>query len=97
MQRVLVVDDDRLVADTLALIFEKNGFAAKAAYRADEALRCARDYTPDLMLCDITMPGRDGLSLVLDVSRELPSCRIEPIPRLSCLNRRTSGADRNRR
>lgn len=76
MQRVLVVDDDRLVADTLALIFEKNGFDAKAAYRADEALRCAREYTPNLMLCDITMPGRDGLSLVLDVSRELPSCRI---------------------
>ena len=38
MQRVLVVDDDRLVADTLTLIFERNGFAAKAAYSAEEAL-----------------------------------------------------------
>jgi len=76
MQRVLVVDDDRLVADTLTLIFEKNGFRAKAAYSADEALQCSREFTPDLLLCDVTMPARDGLSLVEDMTRELPSCRI---------------------
>jgi CheY-like chemotaxis protein len=76
MQRVLVVDDDRLVADTLSLIFEKSGFEARAAYSADEALECARDFIPHLMLCDVTMPARDGLSLVLDITRELPACRI---------------------
>jgi CheY-like chemotaxis protein len=76
MQRVLVVDDDRLVADTLSLIFEKNGFHAKAAYSADAALQCARDFTPHLLLCDVTMPGRDGLSLVEDMTSELPACRI---------------------
>jgi CheY-like chemotaxis protein len=76
MQRVLVVDDDRLVADTLSLIFEKSGFEAKAAYSADEALECARGFTPHLLLCDVTMPARDGLSLVLDITRELPACRI---------------------
>ena len=68
MQRVLVVDDDRLVADTLTLIFERNGFAAKAAYSADEALKCSREFTPNLLLCDVTMPGRDGLSLVEDMT-----------------------------
>src|ERR1700748_3449377 len=76
MQRVLVVDDDRLVADTLTLIFEKSVFAAKAAYSADEGLDCSREFTPNLLLCDVTMPGRDGLSLVDDVARELPSCRV---------------------
>jgi len=76
MQRVLVVDDDHLVADTLALIFEKSGFHAKATYSADQALQCAREFIPHLLLCDVTMPRRDGLSLVLDITRELPSCRI---------------------
>ena len=76
MQRVLIVDDDRLVADTLTLIFEKNGFKAKAAYSADEALILSREFAPDLLLCDVTMPTRDGLSLVEDMTRELPSCRI---------------------
>ena len=76
MQRVLVVDDDRLVADTLTLVFERNGFAAKAAYSADQALISSRQFAPDLLLCDITMPDRDGMSLVEDVTRELPACRI---------------------
>jgi CheY-like chemotaxis protein len=76
MQRVLVVDDDRLVADTLALIFERNGFSAKVAYSADEALVSSREFAPDLLLCDVTMPGRDGLSLAEDMTRELPACRI---------------------
>jgi len=76
MQRVLVVDDDHLVADTLTLVFRKSGFDAKTAYSADEALSCAREFSPNLLLCDVTMPGRDGLSLVKDVTRELPDCRI---------------------
>lgn len=76
MQRVLVVDDDRLVADTLALIFMKSGFQAQTAYSANQALESARIFTPDLLLCDVTMPGRDGLALVCDITRELPSCRI---------------------
>ena len=76
MQRVLIVDDDHLVADTLKLIFEKSGFDAKVAYSAEQALQCARKFVPHLLLCDITMPGRDGLALVHDMTRELPSCRI---------------------
>lgn len=76
MQRVLIVDDDRLVAETLALVFEKSGFESTVAYSADEAMERARVSAPDLLLCDVTMPGRDGLSLVNDVAREFPSCRI---------------------
>jgi CheY-like chemotaxis protein len=76
MKRVLVVDDDRLVADTLTLIFEKNGFHAKAAYSADEALHRSREFVPNLLLCDVTMPGRDGLALVEDMTHELPACHI---------------------
>lgn len=76
MKRVLVVDDERIIADTLRLIFSKHGFEAKASYSAEEALRCARDFTPQLLLCDITMPGRDGIELIRDISEELPECRI---------------------
>lgn len=76
MQRVLVVDDDRLVADTLSLIFEKNGFDVRSAYSADQGLEFSRVFTPDLLLCDINMPRRDGLSLVSDIARELPTCRV---------------------
>ncbi len=76
MQRILVVDDDHLVADTLGLIFRKNGFDARTVYSANEALSSAREFAPDLLLCDIDMPERDGFELIDDIGRELPSCRI---------------------
>jgi DNA-binding response OmpR family regulator len=76
MQRILVVDDERLVADTLRLIFSKHGFDAKAAYSVEEALWCARSFSPELLLCDITMPNRDGIELMEEISRVLPSCRL---------------------
>jgi DNA-binding response OmpR family regulator len=76
MQRVLIVDDEHLVADTLTLIFSKCGFDAKAAYSADEAIECAREFSPDLLLCDISMPGKDGVELVRQINEEQPACRI---------------------
>jgi CheY-like chemotaxis protein len=76
MQRVLVVDDERMVADTLALVLGKGGFEARASYSANDAMERARKFKPHLLLCDITMPGKDGLALLNEVNRELPDCRI---------------------
>jgi DNA-binding response OmpR family regulator len=73
---ILIVDDDPLVANTLTLVFRRNGFDATTAYDADQALLRLREQTPDLVLCDIDMPGRDGFSLMTDLSRELPDCPI---------------------
>jgi CheY-like chemotaxis protein len=76
MQRVLVVDDEQLVADTLTLVFRKSGFDAQTAYSADSAMKAARELQPDLLLCDITMPGKDGHALVDQINAEFPACRI---------------------
>jgi CheY-like chemotaxis protein len=75
-QRVLVVDDDKLVADTLSLIFRANGFDAEACYSAAEGLELARTYDPRLLLCDVTMPETTGLELAAKIDREMPDCRI---------------------
>lgn len=73
---ILIVDDDPLVAQTLSLIFLRHGFEAVTASNADEAMIAARKTRPDLVLCDIDMPGRDGISLMKDLTRELPDCPI---------------------
>ena len=75
-QRVLIVDDDIMVADTLRMVFSKNGYDSRTSYSANEGLACAREFRPDLLLCDVQMPGRDGLSLVSEIVDELPDCRI---------------------
>lgn len=75
-QRILVVDDDKLVADTLSMVFIANGFEAEASYSAAAALDRARTFEPSMMVCDVTMPQRNGLELVQDMDREMPNCKI---------------------
>jgi DNA-binding response OmpR family regulator len=74
--RVLVVDDDHLVADTLNLIFQAHGFESEAAYSAAEGLERARTFDPKLLLCDVTMPEGSGLQLTANVHREMPGCQM---------------------
>jgi CheY-like chemotaxis protein len=75
-QRVLVIDDDHLVADTLNLIFQANGYESVAVYSAAEGLARARTFDPGLLLCDITMPEETGLQLAETFQRELPNCKL---------------------
>lgn len=75
-QRVLVIDDDRLVADTLTLIFQANGYDSEAVYSAAEGLARARTFAPELLLCDVTMPEENGLQLVEKLQHEMPQCKL---------------------
>jgi len=76
MHRILVVDDECLIADTLGLILRRHGYEAKVAYSADDALECARSFRPDLLLCDINMPRKNGFELMADFGRERPECPV---------------------
>lgn len=74
--RVLVVDDEPLVADTLCLIFQKRGFDCRASYSGNDALTCVEGFAPELLLCDISMPGMDGLQVVTSITKKIPGCRV---------------------
>ena len=75
-QRVLVIDDDRLVADTLKLIFQGNGYDSEAVYSAADGLARARTFAPGLLLCDVTMPEETGLQLAEKMQHEMPNCKL---------------------
>lgn len=74
--RVLVVDDDRLVADTLCLIYQANGYEAEARYSAAEGFECARTFAPHLVLCDVTMPDESGLQFAARMERAMPNIQL---------------------
>ena len=75
-QRVLVVDDEGIVADTVADVLNRNGYEAVAVYGGKEALRTARALCPDIILCDILMPDLNGVEAAKKLRCACPGARI---------------------
>jgi DNA-binding response OmpR family regulator len=73
---VLVVDDERLIADTLSIILSGNGFAAIPAYDGKSALEIAKVIPPHVLLTDIVMPGMTGIELAIALREKIADCRV---------------------
>jgi CheY-like chemotaxis protein len=74
--RILVVDDEPLIADTIVQILNRNGFLAEAAYGGREAIEAARRTNPELILSDVLMPHTDGVEAAIAIQKFLPDTRI---------------------
>jgi len=74
---VLVVDDERVIADTLSIILSKNGFSVLTAYDGESALELTNAVPPDLLLSDVMMgPGMDGTELAIATVAAFPGCKV---------------------
>jgi len=75
-KRVLIIDDERLVADTLNIILQRAGFDSTAFYDATSALQWCHSYTPDVIVSDVVMPGINGLDMAVRMQKQFPKCHI---------------------
>jgi len=75
-QRVLVVDDEALIADTIVMILNRSGFHAEAVYSGTQAIEAARRIQPELILSDVLMPHLDGVEAAIQIREFLPEARI---------------------
>ncbi len=73
---VLVVDDERLLADTTATILRRSGFNTKTAYDGFAALEMTRSFHPDYLLTDIMMPVMNGIELAITITKMYPATKI---------------------
>ncbi len=73
---VMIVDDEKIIADTLTAIFNNSGYAALTAYNAKSALEIAALIPPELLITDVMMPGMNGVDLAISIESLLPDCRI---------------------
>ena len=73
---VLVVDDESSIADTLAEILSRSGYAAKTAYDANAALEIALISPPELLVTDVVLPGMSGIDLAITIRRIFPDTKI---------------------
>jgi CheY-like chemotaxis protein len=71
---VLVVDDNRDAAESLALLLKALGHEATTAYDGPAAVKAARTLCPDLVICDLGLPGMSGYK-VAEQLRALPELR----------------------
>jgi len=74
--KVLVADDERVIADTLAIILNQAGFDATAVYSGERAVELATSLKPDMLISDVMMPDLNGIDAAITVRRILPSCKI---------------------
>jgi CheY-like chemotaxis protein len=74
--RIFVVDDEQIIAATVATILQMSGFSATAFTNPFEALNCAGSESPDLLISDVMMPEMSGVDLALQMKETCPNCKV---------------------
>ena len=75
-ERVLIVDDEPVVADSLAAVFRMHGYEVRTAYSAEEAMAAFAEWRPDAALVDVVLPGMNGVDLALVLQNSYEHCRV---------------------
>jgi CheY-like chemotaxis protein len=73
---IFVVDDELVVALTLAMILNASGYSAVSFTSAEEAIKSAKLADPDLLITDVSMPVMNGIELAILFRNVYPSCRV---------------------
>ena len=74
--KVLVVDDERVIADTLAMILNQSGFEARAVYSGEKAVETAGTFAPDMLITDVIMADLNGIDAAIQIRALLPKTKI---------------------
>jgi DNA-binding NtrC family response regulator len=76
MPRVLLIDDEPLVTNSLSLLLEGNDYTVRVVHDAREAPSAAAEFQPDATILDLEMPGRDGLDLLPELKAICPRSEV---------------------
>jgi CheY-like chemotaxis protein len=74
--KVLVADDERVIADTLSMILNQSGFEARAVYSGEGALELAESFQPDMLISDVIMADLNGIDAAIRIRKVLPAIKI---------------------
>jgi CheY-like chemotaxis protein len=74
--RVLVADDEQVIANTLAIILNQAGFEARAVFSGEKAVEALDSFEPDMLISDVIMTGMTGIEAAIISRQKLPKCKI---------------------
>jgi DNA-binding NtrC family response regulator len=75
-RKILIIDDEPTIADTLALIFSSSGYDARSVYSAEQALEVLEEWRPDLAIIDVVLPGMNGIEFAIFLKASYPACQF---------------------
>jgi CheY-like chemotaxis protein len=75
-RRILVVDDEKFIAESLRLILEVHGYTVESALSGRQAISKAQEFHPHLLLSDVLMPGMNGFEAGALIKRFCPECLL---------------------
>jgi DNA-binding NtrC family response regulator len=75
-RKILIIDDEPTIADTLALIFASSGYDARSVYSAEQALQTLEEWCPDLAIIDVVLPGMNGIEFATFLKASYPACQF---------------------
>lgn len=76
MAKILLVEDDNLVRDMLTQVLQRASHEIVCATNGEEATDYLREHTPDIMITDIIMPKKSGITLISEVKNRHPNLEI---------------------
>ncbi|UWZ82369.1 response regulator [Occallatibacter riparius] len=74
--RVLIVDDEETIANSLSLIVQGRGHFTRTAYNAEQAIEIVPEFRPDVVISDVMLPGIDGVEFAAWLEDRYPDCIV---------------------
>lgn len=74
--RVLVADDEQVIANTLAIILNQAGFEARAVFSGEKAIEALETFQPNMLISDVIMTGMTGIEAAIKTREKMPHCKI---------------------
>ncbi len=74
--RVLIIDDEKRITDTLALILRARGYDTATAYDGLSGIEVCAQFSPDLVVSDVVMPGMNGIDMAIAIYTRFPQCKV---------------------
>ncbi|HYK35009.1 response regulator [Alloacidobacterium sp.] len=74
--KVLIVDDEQQISDSLGQIFSSRGYEVWVTYSAEQAIDVIAQWQPDLAILDVMLPQMNGIDLAIVMKSNYPSCQF---------------------
>ena len=75
-RRILIVEDEKVVADTLGQILASQGYEIRIAYSAEDGLTVISQWSPDLAILDVMLPRMNGIEFAVVLKENFARCHV---------------------